>query len=205
MKTLVIDGHPNPDSLTAALAARYAEACDDARLLVVRDLDFDLRLHGGYGSDQPTEPDIENTIAALFEADHIVIATPVWWGSVPATLKGFFDRAFRIGETYRYSERGFPEGLLAGRSGRLIVTSDSPRWYLALVGDTTVRQVRRTTMKFCGIKPVKLSRFTGVRHASPEQRRTWLDEIAQAAARDGAATKAPATQLEQPAAGASVN
>ena len=190
MRTLVIDGHPNPDSLSAALAARYAAACDDARLLAVRDLDFDLVLHGGHRGEQTIEPDVAEALQAIRDAEHVVVVTPVWWGSVPALLKGFLDRVLAYGEAFRYTEGGMPVGLLAGRSGRLVVTSDSPRWYLPLVGDTTVRHLRTTTLRFCGIRPVRLSRVTSVRSSTPEQRERHLERMAQAARRDGAATRA---------------
>ncbi|SDH29139.1 NAD(P)H-dependent oxidoreductase [Agrococcus jejuensis] len=190
MRTLVIDGHPNPDSLSAALAARYAAESDDARLLVVRDLDFDLVLHRGYRGEQPFEPDLADALQAIRDAEHVVVVTPVWWGSVPALLKGFLDRVLVYGEAFRYTERGTPEGLLAGRTGRLVVTSDSPRWYLPLVGDTTVRHLRTTTLRFCGIRPVRLTRATSVRSSTPERRERWLDRMASDARRDGAATDA---------------
>ncbi|WP_344342997.1 NAD(P)H-dependent oxidoreductase [Agrococcus versicolor] len=196
MRTLVIDGHPNPDSLTAALAARYAAASDDARLLAVRDLDFDLVLHRGYRGDQPIEPDVADALRAIRDAEHVVVVTPVWWGSVPALLKGFLDRVLVSGEAFRYTERGMPVGLLAGRTGRLVVTSDSPRWYLPLVGDTTVRQLRTTTLRFCGIRPVRLTRATVVRASTPERRERWLERMERDARRDGAATggRRPATE-----------
>jgi putative NADPH-quinone reductase len=190
MRTLVIDGHPNPDSLSAALAARYAAECDDARLLAVRDMDFDPILHRGYRGDQPVEADVASALAALKDAEHVVIVTPVWWGSVPALLKGFLDRTLMYGEAFAYQPNGTPIPLLRGRTGRLIVTSDSPRWYLPLVGDTTVRHMRTTTMRFCGIRPVRLTRVTAVRKADAEQRRRWLDKVAADARRDRAATGA---------------
>ena len=133
---LVIDGHPDPASLTAQLAASYtAGAGDDAVALVLRDLDFDLSLRTGYRAPQDLGPDLVRAQELLEWADHVAVFTPLWWGSVPALLKGFFDRTLERGWAFRYKENGMPEGLLTGRTGRLTVTSDSPRWYLPLVGD----------------------------------------------------------------------
>ncbi|WP_394356527.1 NAD(P)H-dependent oxidoreductase [Spiractinospora alimapuensis] len=78
---LVIDGHPNPDSLTAAIARTYAHHSTDARLLAVRDLDFDLQLRFGYTRRMPIEPDLVEARQAIRNAQHLVIATPVWWRS----------------------------------------------------------------------------------------------------------------------------
>ncbi|SMH28465.1 Putative NADPH-quinone reductase (modulator of drug activity B) [Rathayibacter oskolensis] len=176
MHTLIIDGHPNPGSLCAALARNYADAHGDARVLAVRDLEFDPDMRFGYTRRQELEPDLERAWELLDEARHVVVVTPVWWGSVPAVLKGFFDRVLLPRRAYRTKENGFPEGLLTGRTGRVIVTSDSPRWYLRLVGDTTVRHVRQTTLRFCGVRPVRATRFGPVKASTPEQRDTWLAE-----------------------------
>ena len=187
MTALVIDGHPNPDSLTAALAQRYAEAYGDATVLAVRDLEFDPNLRLGYQGEQHPEPDIARAHALIEEADHVVIAAPVWWGSIPAILKGFIDRTFLPGWAFRYRKGGLVTGLLAGRSARVIVTTDSPLWYLQLVGDTTVRHVRGRVLRFSGFSPVPATRFGPVRGSSPAQRDAWLDKVATIAASDATA------------------
>ncbi|OZB87947.1 MAG: hypothetical protein B7X41_10735, partial [Microbacterium sp. 14-71-5] len=90
---LVIDGHPDARSLTAALSRRYAEAHGDARVLALRDLAFDPNLRFGYRERMTLEPDLVEAREALHAARTVVVATPLWWGSVPALLKGFFDRS----------------------------------------------------------------------------------------------------------------
>ncbi|MBP2436207.1 NAD(P)H-dependent oxidoreductase [Microbacterium amylolyticum] len=184
MPALVIDGHPNADSLTAALAQRYADEYGNATRVALRDLDFDPVLRQGYRGQQTLEPDLAATLDAMLSATHITIATPIWWASTPALLKGFFDRILLPKVTYQYRANGLPEGLLRGRSGRVIITSDSPRWLLALIGDPASVQVRKQTLGFCGIRPTSVSRFTDVRHASPARRESWLDRIARDARRD---------------------
>lgn len=184
---LVIDGHPDPQSLTARLAASYAAGAGEAAVpLVLRDLAFDPHLRAGYRTPQALEPDLVRA-QELFEwADHVAVFTPLWWGSVPALLKGFFDRTLERGWAFRYRDNGMPEGLLAGRTGRLAVTSDSPRWYLPLVGDSTVKQVRGRTMEFCGIKPTRVTRYADVRGRSEEQLAAWIREAADLGASDAA-------------------
>ncbi len=184
---LVIDSHPDAQSLTARLAASYAEGAGEAAVpLVLRDLDFDLTLRTGYRTPQVLEPDLVRAQELIAWADHVAVFTPLWWGSVPALLKGFFDRTLERGWAFRYKENGMPEGLLAGRTGRLAVTSDSPRWYLPLVGDSTVKQVRGRTMEFCGIKPTKVTRYADVRGRSEEQVAAWIREAADLGASDAA-------------------
>ncbi|HXH80388.1 NAD(P)H-dependent oxidoreductase [Nocardioides sp.] len=195
-RTLVIDGHPNPDSLTAALAREYAAgAGDDAVLLSLRDLQIDPDLHGGYTSDQPVEADLLRARELIEWSEHITVLAPVWWGSVPALLKGFLDRTLVIGWAFRYKDNGLPLGLLAGRTGRIIITADSPRWYLPLVGDTTVKQLKGRTLEFCGIKPVKVTRFSHVRSASDERRAGWLEQARRLGADDAGAPARVATSV----------
>ncbi|GAA4779085.1 NAD(P)H-dependent oxidoreductase [Microbacterium gilvum] len=190
MSALVIDGHPSPESLTAALSRRYAEAHGDAVLLTLRDLAFDPVLREGYRGVQQLEPDLERCLSLLLTADHLVVASPVWWASTPALLKGFFDRVLLPKETYRYRPSGLPEGLLPAQSGRLLLTSDSPRWFLAWTGEPAARQVRDQTMRFCGVRGVRTTRFTSVRRADAMRREAWLASVERLARRDARRARA---------------
>ncbi|NHI16699.1 NAD(P)H-dependent oxidoreductase [Microbacterium excoecariae] len=184
MPALVIDGHPDPDSFTSALARRYADAHGDARVVAVRDLDFDPVLRRGYRGSQPLEPDLSSALDAFLAADHLAVATPLWWSSTPALLKGFFDRILVPKVTYRYRPNGLPEGLLPAATGRILLTADSPGWYLAATGDAGVAQLRRHTMRFCGVDRVRVTRFTRVRRSDAARREAWLDRAARAGAAD---------------------
>ena len=65
-------------------------------------------------------------------ADTIVVAAPMYNFSIPSTLKAWPDHLARRGRTFRYNEKGQPEGLLknkkvyvvASRGGQY--TGDSP-------------------------------------------------------------------------------
>lgn len=181
---LVIDGHPNPDSLTAATARSYVDGHADARLLVLRDLTFDPILRYGYRARMPLEPDLVDAKVALHAAKRIVVATPTWWGSTPALLKGFFDRVLLPGHEYRHPPGGLPEGLLRGRRGRILLLADTP-WYGAVVPGTPAASVlRRNVLGFCGIRPVAVTRFLGVQDSDLARRRRWLDRTRRLGARD---------------------
>ncbi|MDQ0649735.1 NAD(P)H dehydrogenase (quinone) [Microbacterium natoriense] len=182
---LVIDGHPDARSLTAELARRYAEAHGDARVLALRDLEFDPSLRFGYRERMTLEPDLVDAKSALHEAATVVVFTPLWWGSVPAILKGFFDRALLPQQEYRYTKLGLPEGLLHARNGRLFLLADTP-WFLApFTGLPAQTHVARGTLKFCGVRSVRTHRMLGVKDAAPERVSAWLDRAAALGARDG--------------------
>ena len=175
MPALVIDGHPDARSLTAALAQRYAEGHGDARVLALRDLDFDPHLRFGYRERMTLEPDLVDAKRALSEADTIVVTTPLWWGSVPAVLKGFFDRALLPQQEYRYTKLGLPVGLLPARRGRLLLLADTP-WYAApFTGLPAQTHVARNTMRLCGIRSVRTHRMLGVKDAAEPTVARWLE------------------------------
>lgn len=64
----------------------------------------------------------DELISELQAADTIVIASPVYNFSVPATLKAWADLVARAGTTFKYTETG-PEGLLAGRRAYIAIAS----------------------------------------------------------------------------------
>ena len=185
MPALVIDGHPDGRSLTAALARRYADAHGDARVLALRDLDFDPHLRFGYRERMTLEPDLVDAKRALHEAHTIVVATPLWWGSVPVVLKGFFDRALLPQQEYRFTTLGLPQGFLPARRGRLLLLADTP-WYAApFTGLPAQRQVAQNTLRLCGVRTVRTHRMLGVKHADAATITRWLDRAERLGARDG--------------------
>ncbi|KJL26941.1 FMN-dependent NADH-azoreductase [Microbacterium oxydans] len=185
MPALVIDGHPDARSLTASLAQRYAAGHGDARVLALRDLDFDPSLRFGYRERMTLEPDLVEAKRALQEADTVVIATPLWWGSVPALLKGFFDRALLPQQEYRYNKLGLVDGLLPARHGRLLLLADTPWYFVPFTGLPAQTHVARGTMRFCGIRSVRTHRMLGVKDATPATIDRWLDHAERLGAADG--------------------
>ncbi|TFB16138.1 flavodoxin family protein [Microbacterium sp. 3H14] len=185
MPALVIDGHPNARSLTASLVRRYADGHGDARVLALRDLDFDPHLRFGYRERMTLEPDLVDAKRALHDADTIVVATPLWWGSVPAVLKGFFDRALLPQQEYRYTKLGLPEGLLPARRGRLLLLADTPWFAVPFTGLPAQTQVARNTLRLCGVRSVRVHRMLGVKDADTATIARWLDRAERLGTLDG--------------------
>lgn len=187
---LVIDGHPSAQSLAGALIDSYLGAVHSqvrAERLSLRDLDFRLTRQGNYGDeDSELEPDLVNAQKAIAAAGHIVVAFPLWWGGTPSLLKAFFDRTLIPGWAFSMdSKSGLPIGGLAGRTARVVVTMDAPLWYDSLKNRSSGRhQVKDATLKFCGIRSVKMSAFGGVSKSTPEKRRKWFAQMEAAGAQD---------------------
>jgi putative NADPH-quinone reductase len=80
-------------------------------------------------------------------AEHLTLVYPIWWGGIPALLKGFFDRVFLPGFAFKYRKGSpFPDKLLKGRTAHLLVTMDTPPWYYRWVYRMPgLHQMRKTT------------------------------------------------------------
>jgi len=64
----------------------------------------------------------DQLVAELAQAEHIVIASPIYNFSIPAVLKAWIDLVARAQLTFRYTENG-PQGLLTGKKAYLVVAS----------------------------------------------------------------------------------
>ncbi|MBL0912562.1 MAG: NAD(P)H-dependent oxidoreductase [Bacteroidia bacterium] len=182
MKILIINGHPDPRSFNAALAAMYKkgalESGAELEEIVVAALQFDPNLRSGYRKRMEPEPDLQEAWQKILRADHLVWVHPVWWGGLPALTKGFVDRLFLPGMAFRYRENSvFWDKLLKGRTARILTTLDQPGWYYRLAfGRPSVNQLRRSILEFCGIKPVKVTYFGIIRNSKAEEREKWLQK-----------------------------
>ncbi|SHE70307.1 NAD(P)H-dependent oxidoreductase [Pedobacter caeni] len=184
-KILIINGHPNPESFNHALAEAYKDGAIKAGATISRinigELDFNPNLQYGYTKRMDLEPDLLESLEKIKAADHLVWIHPVWWGGPPAIMKGFLDRLFLPGLTYQYKENSmWWDKLLTGKTARIITTLDQPGWYYRLMyGRPSVNLLKKSTLEFCGIKPVKVTYVGIIKTALPEQRQKWINQIYQ--------------------------
>lgn len=180
---LVLLGHPNAESYCAALANAYVKGASEAGhhvvFMNVAELKFDYNQIYGLKADQTLEPDLKSAQEKIKWAHHIVIVHPVWWGSVPAVLKAFFDRVLLSGFAFKYKTEGpWWDKLLAGKTARIIYTSDTPVWfYKWFYQQPSVVQVKDRTLKFCGINPVRVTAIGNLRNLGIEKRKHYLNKI----------------------------
>ncbi|MED1787944.1 NAD(P)H-dependent oxidoreductase [Brevibacillus laterosporus] len=184
-KILIIQGNPVKESYGEALAEAYQKGAvstgAEVKSLRLANLDFNPNLAGGYKNKPQLEDDLILAQQLISWADHLVFVYPIWWGAPPALLKGFLDRVFMPGYAFSYKKgSSLPQQLLKGRSARLIVTMDSPYWYYSLVqGKPGHRMMKKSTLQFCGISPVKITTLSQVGKADDEKRKRWLRTVNQ--------------------------
>lgn len=181
-KVLVLNGHPGHGTFCGALAEAYARGAEasgrEVRRLHLGDMDFDPDMRSGHGEERALEPCLAELQEALRWCDHFVLVHPLWWGSLPAKLKGALDRALLPGFAFRYKPGlAVPVPLLAGRSAQVLVTADTPVWYLYLLDRAPgYRMLRRQVLALCGFRPVRFNTFSPLQGSSESRRRDFLAE-----------------------------
>ncbi len=172
-RVLVLDGHPDGSSLCSALAVAAAEAARargaEVRLVSLSAMQFDPNLANGYKSRMPHEPDLEAVLADIRWCDTFILVHPLWWGAAPAKLKGLFDRLFLPGIAFAYEGDGhFPKKLFEGRTARVLITADTPPWYLWLgYRNGWLNVLRRQILDFVGLKVTQMKVVGTIRDATP--------------------------------------
>jgi NAD(P)H dehydrogenase (quinone) len=182
-KILVINCHPDKESFNFALAHAYREGALQAGAEVeeieIAALQFNPNLQHGYRQRTELEPDLLQAWQKIQWADHLVWIHPVWWGGMPAIAKGFIDRLFLPGMAFKPREGSvWWDKLLKGKTAHIISTLDQPGWYYRLMfGRPSVNQLKKSTLQFCGITPVRVSYIGIVKTSTAAQRGKWLEKV----------------------------
>jgi NAD(P)H dehydrogenase (quinone) len=182
-KIVIINGHPNKESLSFAFAKAYNEGATNSgaevKEIIIADLNFNPNLQFGYQKRTELEPDLLNAWEKIKWANHLVWIHPVWWGGLPAIMKGFIDRLFLPGLAFQYRENSVVwDKLLKGKTAHIITTLDQPSWYYWLIyGKPSVNQLKKATLEFCGIKPVKVSYFGIIKNSKDTTREKWISKV----------------------------
>ena len=180
---LIINGHPNSDSFNFELFDAYKKGAlnsgAEIKEIVIKDLFFNPNLQFGYQKRTELEPDLLDAWEKIKWADHLVWVHPVWWGGLPAITKGFIDRLFLPGFAFQFRENSvWWDKLLTGKTAHIITTLDQPSWFYRFAyGRPSVNQLKKSTLEFCGIKPVKVTYVGAVKNMELSKRNKWLEKI----------------------------
>lgn len=190
MRLLLVFCHPDPDSYGAALR--------DAALQSLRDGGHDVRLVDLYaeGFDPVFSRDEKRTyladtaqnirgvqahVDALKWAEGWVVVYPTWFYGAPAMLKGWLERVWLPGVSFRVASAR--RRTIGGALGNIrlfvgITTSGSPWWWLKVIGDPG----RSLFMK--GLRPLYAHRcqmqwlqLHDMNHVTADDRTRFLDRV----------------------------
>ncbi len=172
------------------MADHYQAGAEDAGHEVKRinlgELQFDPILHKGYKEIQELEPDLVMVQDTITWADHIVVVYPNWWTTMPALLKGLFDRIWLPGFAFNFNkETNKVEQHLKGKTARVIIVAGthSPFMTWWKYGDYT-NEIQHGILGFAGIQTA-ISAFGPCNKVSDSCKEKWFIKMEQLGAKGG--------------------
>ena len=121
MKALFINGSPNKNGNTAALASQVMAGHNHETLNLC-----DLVI-GSYGQQLPGDG-LDEVIEAMRSADVIVMGSPVYWHNICGAVRNVLDRFYGHAET----------GELSGRKLAFVFQGAAPEKWMLEAGDYTM-------------------------------------------------------------------
>lgn len=178
MNVLIVYAHHEPSSFTSAMKNLAVEVLShQGHAVVISDLygqgfsseaqkwdfvtttgnHFNYMLEQKHAAslDLAFSPDILGEIQKLQIADVVLFVAPIWWFSVPAILKGWFDRVLAMGVTWD-GGKIYENGLMRGKQAMLIGSAGGPTQFYQEDAEhqASIQQIlhhiNHGTLAFCG-------------------------------------------------------
>lgn len=151
MRVLVLYAHPVPDSFASSLHQTIVKTLREAGHEVD---DCDLYAENfqpvlsteerrGYHTVPENRGPVEGYVDRVLNAEAIVLSHPIWNFGYPAILKGFFDRVFLPGVSFKLVNGKVRPSLWNIRKATAVVTYGGSRWRAWLMGDAPRRIFKR--------------------------------------------------------------
>ena len=123
MDILFINGSPHKDGNTAALAAALLKG------KAYRTLNLTDYCIGSYGQNLPDDQ-LQEVIAAMEQAELIVIGSPVYWHNICGSVRNVLDRFYGKVE----------DGELSGRKLYFVFQGAAPEKWMLEAGEYTMKR-----------------------------------------------------------------
>jgi NAD(P)H dehydrogenase (quinone) len=187
MRILVLYAHPNPASYSAALHRKVVETLrngghevDDCDLYAEKFdpvLSYEERVT--YLDIPGNREPVKEYVRRLRQAEGLVLVFPVWNFGFPAILKGFLDRVFLPGVSFRLEDGLATPALTHVRVIVAVTTYGSPRWRAFLLGDPP----RKVVMRMLRVLVAPMARrhylaLHDMNRQTPEGRDAFLRKVA---------------------------
>ncbi|MBO0475344.1 NAD(P)H dehydrogenase (quinone) [Enterococcus sp. DIV0840] len=182
MKILIIYAYPNTTGYTHAILNNIHQGTEQQNTVKIIDLykeNFDpVLVFNEQKKRRNMQFDEETAIyrEQILWADHLIFIFPIWWGGMPAILKGFIDKVFSKGFAYKY-KGSLPVGLLKEKSAWIITTEDAPKWYKKLFQQDYGTILKKQVLNMFGIKKVKHYSLSSMKNLNDTQRKNFLQKM----------------------------
>jgi NAD(P)H dehydrogenase (quinone) len=203
MHVLFVYAHPEPTSFTAALkdagtaALRqaghsvevsdlYAEAFNPVAgrhdfLTVANAERFHYQTEQGHAHEaQRFASDLAREQRRFLKADLVIWIYPIWWGGMPAILKGWFDRVLAFGFAYADGRR-YDSGFFPGKRGMLCLSTGGTQQRFSagdVYGDigTVLWPAQRLMIEYLGMDALEPFVAYAAPRVDSEARKAYLQQ-----------------------------
>lgn len=162
MQIQVVHSHPLTDSFNHALFRIIVDQLEQRHQVIATDLDRERfspvmteAERRSYFQPSYAGDEVAPLTRQLREADGIIFCFPHWWFSMPAMLKGYFDRVWAPGTAFTHDLNGGRiKPLLTNiKLFGVVTTYGSPWWLTRIVMQDPGRKVLLRALKpMCGPK-----------------------------------------------------
>ena len=185
MRALVLFSHPCPESFSAALHHQVVQSLDGAGWQVD---DCNLYSEGfspvlteeerrGYHEEPANIAPVKGYVDRLRAADALVMVFPVWNFGYPAMLKGFLDRVFLPGVSFKLEDGKVKPNLRNIRKLAAVTTYGGNRLRALLVGDPPRKCVKRAVWHVCRPEKMRYLALYDMNRASEDKRGQFLTRV----------------------------
>jgi len=186
-RALVLFAHPCPESFSAALHTTVVDTLKGKGWDVD---DCDLNAEGfspvlteaerrGYHEEPENIEPVREYVERVQAADAMVMVFPVWNFGYPAILKGFLDRVFLPGVSFKLVDGKVKPNLTHIRKLAAVTTYGGTRLRATLVGDPPRKCVTRAVWHVCRPSKMRYLALYDMNRASDAKRAQFLAKIGQ--------------------------
>ena len=182
-KIFILLGHSNKEGSPARFANAYQQGAKSANTIIRRidlcDIDFDPILYEECNKIQELEPGLQTIQKNIKWCNHFVIIYPMWWGTMPAILKGMIDRVFLPGFAFTFDKKTHKiKALLKGKSAHLIMLCERQApWKIKIFWGDCMNEIKNATLKHCGFRSIKTTMFGPVEFVNKDKINSWLKKL----------------------------
>ena len=185
MRALVLYAHPCEESFAASLHRAIVETLTAKGWQVD---DCDLYAEGfnpvlsaaerrGYHDTETNTAPVQAYVGRLMAADAMILCFPVWNYGYPAILKGFFDRVFLPGLTFRMENGRVKPGILQLKTLITVTTYGGSRLRTFLAGDPPRNLVSRALWASTGRGRQRYLALHDMNRVTEGQRTAFLTKV----------------------------
>jgi len=180
MSILIIYAHPKTEGFCSYILETIQQILINQQrefeILDLYDMNYDavLKKEELYSAGNRKISSINKEIQEkIKKSETLLFIYPVWWGCMPAILKGFLDRVITPGFGFKYQKKNslhfIPKKLLKQKKALVFMTAGSPRLAYLATGNPPKKIIKTFTLGTCGIDTTVIQ-FFNAKHLNEKRK-----------------------------------